>query len=227
MSDIEPTIRDAPEPTYKSVKRPPTETIARKLKRRGVGALSSTELLTVVLGGDYTRADELVRRFGLNSLADLTASEAPYAGSLMNRVYAVFELGRRVYSIDVKARPRITRPKDAYDAVTDIRSHRKEHLVGLYLDAQHGLIHRETITIGSLNTTRSSPREIFFPAIQHCAFGFILAHNHPSGGLDPSDEDIAFTRAVQRSGEVLGIELFDHVIVTPEGYTSLRERGIF
>jgi DNA repair protein RadC len=57
--------------------------------------------------------------------------------------------------------------------------------------------------------------------------GFILVHNHPSGSLDPSDEDVAFTRAVHRAGETVGIELYDHLIVTKSGFTSLRERGAF
>ena len=98
--------------------------------------------------------------------------------------------------------------------------------MGLYLDVQSRTIHRETITIGSLNTTRAHPREILRPAIEHLAVGLVLAHNHPSGSLEPSDEDIAFTEAVQRATVLMGIELFDHLIVTATGYTSLRERGV-
>jgi DNA repair protein RadC len=112
-----------------------------------------------------------------------------------------------------------------FKEVRHIGALRKEHLVGLYLDAQNGLLHSETISVGSLNTTRTHPREILYPAIVHLAFGFILAHNHPSGSLDPSDEDVAFSRAVQRAGELVGIELYDHLIVTATGFTSLRERG--
>ena len=97
--------------------------------------------------------------------------------------------------------------------------------MGLYLDAQNGLLHSETISVGSLNTTRTHPREILYPAIVHLAFGFFLAHNYSSGSLDPSDEDVAFIRAVQRAGELVGIELYDHLIVTATGFTSLRERG--
>ena len=109
----------------------------------------------------------------------------------------------------------------------DLAHAKKEHLLGLYLDAQNGLIHRETISVGSLNTTRTHPREILYPAIAHLALGFILVHNHPSGSLDPSDEDVAFTRAVHRAGETVGIELYDHLIVAKGGFTSLRERGAF
>jgi DNA repair protein RadC len=103
---------------------------------------------------------------------------------------------------------------------------RREHRVGLYLDAQNGLIRKETLSIGSLNTTRTHPREILFPAVRHLALGFILVHNHPSGCPDPSHEDVEFTQAVRRAGELLGIELYDHLIVAGDGYTSLRERGL-
>ena len=77
------------------------------------------------------------------------------------------------------------------------------------------------------STTRTHPREILYPAIVHGALGFILAHNHPSGSVEPSDEDVAFSRSVHRAGEVMGIELYDHVIVGASGFTSLRERGAF
>ena len=103
---------------------------------------------------------------------------------------------------------------------------KKEHLVGLYLDAQNVLVHQETISIGSLNTTRTHPREILHPAVVHLALGFILVHNHPSGCMDPSTEDVEFTHAIKQACELMGIELYDHVIVARGGYTSLRERGV-
>ena len=108
----------------------------------------------------------------------------------------------------------------------DLGGARKEHLVGLYLDAQNGLLKRETLSIGSLNTTRTHPREILYPAILHLALGFILIHNHPSGCLEPSEEDVEFTRSVRRAAEVMGIELYDHLVVASTRYTSLRERGL-
>ena len=80
--------------------------------------------------------------------------------------------------------------------------------------------------MGALNTTRTHPREILHPAVAHLAMGFILVHNHPSGCLEPSSEDVEFTRAVQRAGELMGIELYDHLIIAAGGYTSLRERGL-
>lgn len=141
------------------------------------------------------------------------------------RILACFELGQ-AYSARGAEPEKITRPVEAYRQVKSIGGQRTEHLVALYLNAQNFLLSKETISIGSLNTTRTHPREILWPAVTRLSFGFILAHNHPSGCLDPSDEDVAFSKAVQRAGELLGIELFDHLIVTRDGFTSLRERGV-
>ena len=201
-----------------------------RLRRLGVRALSSTDLLTLVIGSPTT-AQTLVRSHGLSGLAELPPNawrQQPGIGKATSvRLAAVFELGRRAYSTSAEAsRIRLTRPGEAFKEVRYLGALKKENLVGLYLDAQNGLLHTETISVGSLNTTRSHPREILYPAIVHLAFGFILAHNHPSGSLDPSDEDVAFSRSVQRAAEIVGIELYDHLIVTGTGFTSLRERGL-
>ena len=209
-----------------------------KLFARGPAALSHGELLTLVLGCGTARgsaarvASRLMRRHGLKALGVLKprewADERGVGPASAARLSAVFELGRRAYGKDSdEERPRVTRPREVFQQVRDLARARKEHLVGLYLDAQNGLLKRETISIGTLNTTRTHPREILFPAIVHLALGFILVHNHPSGCLEPSDEDVEFTQAVQRAGQLMGIELYDHIIVARGGYTSLRERGVF
>jgi DNA repair protein RadC len=94
------------------------------------------------------------------------------------------------------------------------------------LDPQNTVVGCEEVSKGSLNTTRTHPREIYKSALLANALGIILGHNHPSGCLEPSPEDVEFTQAVSRAGELIGVELYDHVIVTDEGYTSLRERGL-
>jgi DNA repair protein RadC len=203
-----------------------------RMQKRGVRVLTDTELLAVILGDSKRDPSErLIRRNGLRGLDGLTVKElqeSPGIGlSYAQRLVAVFELQRRIRSAEYRDRPRLVRPLDVFKLVSDIKHARREHLVGLYLDAQNTLVHRETISVGSLNTTRTHPREILYPAIEHTALGFILAHNHPSGSLDPSDEDIAFSRAVHRAGETVGIDLYDHLIVAASGYTSLRERGVF
>ena len=113
-----------------------------------------------------------------------------------------------------------------YDLVRDLKRARKEHLVALYLDAQNYLIKRETISVGSLNTTRTHPREILHPAILHSALAFLLVHNHPSGSLEPSRDDLDFTRSIARAAELIGIALTDHLIVSQKGFVSLKERGV-
>jgi DNA repair protein RadC len=209
-----------------------------KLLARGAGHLAHGELLALVLGSGTRRdpaarvAERLLRRHGLKGLAELEPgrlrSERGIGTASAARLSAAFELGRRAAARDARdERPRVSKPKDAFLQVRDLGRARKEHLVGIYLDAQNGVLKRETISVGSLNTTRTHPREILYPAIVHLALGFILAHNHPSGCLEPSDEDVEFTRAVHRAGELMGIELHDHLIVTRGGYTSLKERGIF
>jgi DNA repair protein RadC len=208
-----------------------------KALAKGTAALAQAELLALILGTGrkevsvFEAATGLLRRHTLKGLAALTPEdwmrEPGIGAALATRLAATFELGRRVAATDHDDRPRITRPKDAWRLTRDLARAKKEHLVGLYLDAQNGLIHRETISIGSLNTTRTHPREILYPAIAHLALGFILVHNHPSGSLDPSEEDVAFTRGVHRAAETIGIELYDHLVVAKGGFTSLRERGVF
>ena len=123
---------------------------------------------------------------------------------------------------------KVTRPAEVYEAVRSwYRGLDREALGILALDTQNAPIAWQLASLGSLNVTRTHPREIFKLLILVGAAGFVCVHNHPSGSLEPSDEDVAFTRAVHRAGETVGIELYDHLIVTRKGFTSLRERGAF
>jgi len=103
---------------------------------------------------------------------------------------------------------------------------RTERLVLICLDAQDDVLDRQTVTVGELNTVRTHPREIFRPAILAGALGIILVHNHPSGCLEPSTEDVEFTKTVKRAGELIGVRLYDHVIVAGNAGVSMRERGL-
>jgi DNA repair protein RadC len=208
-----------------------------KLFARGLAALTNAELLALVLGSGCRAqpaartAERLLRRHGLSALSQLDVRSLQgrrgVGPATAARIAAVFELGRRALrGTGEEERPRVCRPREAYEQVRFLARAKKEQLVGLYLDAQNGLIHRETLSMGTLNTTRTHPREILFPAIAHLALGFILAHNHPSGCLEPSREDVDFTRSVRRAAELMGIELYDHLIVSRGGFTSLRERGV-
>ncbi len=208
-----------------------------RLFAKGAAALSHGELLSLVLGAGRALepacriAGRLMRRHGLAGLGGLSPdawrSEKGVGRASAARLCAVFELGRRAYGQDaIRERPCLSGPRQAFQQVRHLGRAKKEHLVGLYLDSQNVLLQQETISIGSLNTTRTHPREILYPAVLHLALGFILAHNHPSGCLEPSAEDLEFTRAIRRAGEMIGIELYDHLIVAGDGYTSFREHGL-
>lgn len=229
--DVERASDSSPpeHPTYEQTLDDGPGNWQKKLRVRGPKSLSDSELLAAIVGNMKT-ASRLVRRYGLSGMAELPATTW-YSGEKLSRGSAarlcvVYELARRTYGEVQRERTRLIRPQDVYRQVKYVASLKKEHLVGLYLDAQNGLLHEETISVGSLNTTRTHPREILHPAIQHLALGFILAHNHPSGSLEPSREDLEFTHAIQRAGELMGIELYDHLIVTSGGFCSLRERGL-
>ncbi len=206
-----------------------------KLARFGARALGNGELLAILLGsGTRSKnvlklARELVARHGAARLAGFSRQEwvgQPGIGDAKAcRMVAAFELGRRLL-LPAVDEPHVGSPAEAYALVRDLRVARKEHLVALYLDSQNRLLRRETVSIGSLNTTRTHPREVLQPAVVHSALAFILVHNHPSGSLDPSQDDVAFTRAMSRAGELMGINLYDHLIVSRRGYVSLKERGL-
>ena len=207
-----------------------------KLQKHGERALSNSELMAIALGSGTRQrnvvkiADALVRKYGFDALANLPLDEwrANTGIGLVKacQLKAAFELGRRAFAPKDDDRPSLSSPKQAWSQVKDLGRARKEHLVALYLDAQNHLIGRETISIGSLNTTRTHPREILQPAIACSALNFILAHNHPSGSLTPSQDDVDFTRAIQRASEIIGIGLYDHIIVSSKGFVSLKEKGL-
>lgn len=214
---------------------PPAARPREKLLARGARALTHAELLALLLGSGTRQehvvamATRLLRHHPLDGLAGLeTAHLLAQAGigpARAARVLAGLELGRRATTA-VEDPVQVSAPGAAWQQVRDLGLSRREHLVGLYLDGRNRLLARETLSVGSLNTTRTHPREILEPALRHLALGFILAHNHPGGSAEPSPEDLAFTRGIGRAALVLDIGFYDHLVITRRGYTSLRERGL-
>jgi DNA repair protein RadC len=98
--------------------------------------------------------------------------------------------------------------------------------MAIYLNARNALISRETISIGSLNASLVHPREVFFPAVRNLAANIILAHNHPSGDVTPSREDVELTRRLVKAGELMGIEVLDHLVVAGRRFVSLKSKGL-
>ena len=117
--------------------------------------------------------------------------------------------------------PHIETTAGAVEQLQDIKAQRKEHFVGLYLNARHELIHKEIVSIGTVNASIVHPRDVFAPAIMHNATAVIVAHNHPSGDATPSAEDREVTQRLKHAGRLLGISVLVHIIITPYGYATL------
>ncbi len=140
-------------------------------------------------------------------------------------VFYVAEITKRRY------RGRAPKPVRGPDDVValigkKLRGETREHFLALLLNARHECVAVETVSIGSLNASIVHPREVFRPAVLAAAASIIVAHNHPSGDPQPSEEDIAITRRLVQVGELLGIGVLDHIIIATRGVVSLRERGL-
>lgn len=120
----------------------------------------------------------------------------------------------------------IRTPKDVFDFLEpELRYQTKEHFICLFLNTKNRLICKETVSIGSLNAAIVHPREIFRAAIKRCSASLICAHNHPSGDATPSTEDLILTKRLREAGEIIGIEVLDHVIIGGNRFYSLKENG--
>lgn len=138
---------------------------------------------------------------------------------------AAAELTRRSDQRLAANLPTIQSVSEAAAQAVEIRDKKKEYLLAFFLNARHQLIARETISIGTLTASLAHPREIFAPAIGKAAAGVILVHNHPSGDPAPSDEDVRLTKRIAQAGQIMGIELLDHLIVAQNGCYSFKTAG--
>lgn len=181
-----------------------------KLTRRGAEALTDSELVSVILNIKFAAAESFVK----DGNAPATC-----------RMGALEEFARRRRAFD--PRPVIDGARAAAGAFpADARVARKEHFIVLCLNARRQLLKTEVVSVGTLSASLVHPREVFGPAISAGAAAVVAMHNHPSGDPSPSAEDREATRRLQRAGELLGIPLADHVIVSESSFFSFRESGI-
>jgi DNA repair protein RadC len=138
-------------------------------------------------------------------------------------IASAIELGRRFYSLKDR---RITSPKDVYPLISHFADRKQEHFLCISLNGAHEVIFTRQITSGLVNKTVVHPREIFADPITDRACAIIVAHNHPSGNLEPSKEDVEITKRLRESGDVLGIPLLDHIVFSLSGYYSFVEHGV-
>lgn len=211
---------------------PPTEKPREKLLAQGPRALSPVELLAVILNTGTIKEDVLamtsrvMKEYGEKSILQARdpislSQDLDIPPGKAAQIVAVGELGRRFFHKNGAAAPIIRTAEDVFDYTKDMRNLTKEHLRGLYLNAHYKLIHDETISIGTVDTNLVHPREVFKPALEYAAAGLILVHNHPSCSTEPSDADKAVTEQLIAAGQLLNIQLIDHVIVTCESFASV------
>ena len=202
-----------------------------KLLAKGEGALSDAELLAVLLGSG-------TKQFSVLDLSDkiLTALNgelvAADAKTLLEvngvgrakacQVIAAMELGRRHLS---RGRAAIRDAEDALPYLAGIRNERQEHFICLSLNGANEVLATRVVTVGLLDSNQVHPREVFAEPITDRAASIVCAHNHPSGTLEASPEDLAITKRLVKAGEVLGIRVLDHLIVTETGLLSLKHEG--
>lgn len=130
-------------------------------------------------------------------------------------------------TIPTQDKPIIRSPKDAFDLFEpDLRHLTKEHFTCLFLNTKNRVIFKEIISIGSLNAAIVHPREVFRAALKRCSASILCSHNHPSGDSTPSPEDIELTKRLVSAGEIIGIEVLDHIIIGGSSYVSLKEQGL-
>jgi DNA repair protein RadC len=204
-----------------------------KIAHKGAQALTDAELIEAIIGrgmpGRDVRAiahdiDRLIRdparQIRYEDLLEVDGAGPTKAAQIM----ACLELGRRRYGPSDAVK--VHKPEDVLPLVGPYREKPQEHFICISLSGAGEVIRSRVVTIGILNHSLVHPREVFAGAITDRAASVICVHNHPSGSLDASPQDIAITRQLQEAGTLLGIQLLDHVIITRTGFSSLKERGL-
>lgn len=203
-----------------------------KLEKYGPKKLKDHELLAILLGSGIkgknvlSLANSILKKtntVGIDKLTLQQIRQIKGVGSAKAaQILAMIELGKRLTS----TKPDILTPTDIYNLCADFKDSKKEHLVAFYLDTQSRLIERQIISIGTLNANLIHPREIFEPAISLHSASIIIAHNHPTGNLEPSREDREITNRLMMAGRLLGVPLDDHLVVTTSGIASFKKLGL-
>lgn len=200
---------------------------ATRLCEVGPEAVRDDELLSVVLG-DEERARLVLGKHALEHLVDmgtrqLRASGFPEAAA--RKTAACFELARRGLGKGTGILPPISCPSDALPYFAEFRGRQREHFVSLLLNARNQVIRTEVVSVGSLSASLVHPRELFAPAIEAHAAAVLVGHNHPSGDPTPSKDDVDLTRRLSDAGQLLGIQVLDHLVICEGDFVSLKEEG--
>jgi DNA repair protein RadC len=217
---------------------PATERPRERLAQRGVGGLTTAELIALVWGsGTRGRsavdlaADALERHDGLTGLARATELELaaiPGVGAVKGgQIVAAFELGRRLLADWPSARWTIRGPTDVADRlILQMGRLEREELRVVMLDTKNHVLRVATVYQGNVSSSLVRVGELFRDAVRLNASGVILVHNHPSGDPTPSPDDLHLTAEALAAGRLLDIQLLDHLVIGHDAYISLRDRGV-
>ena len=223
-------------PTIKEL--PSRERPRERLLEYGAGALSTAELLAIILRTG-TRDENVIllshrilARFG--NLAGMVQastaemiSEHGLGPAKVAQLKAALELGRRMLVESPEERPQIRSPADAANLVmTEMGLLEQEQLRVMLLDTKNRVLTTKTVYQGSLNTSLIRVGELFRDAIRANCASLIVLHNHPSGDPAPSPEDVAVTRQIVDAGKLLDVEVLDHLVIGRQRFVSLKERGL-
>lgn len=202
----------------------------------GIAAASPLDLLAVGLSRreedvSEESASEVLRRLGnISRLPEMTPEilrdQAGLTTFEATRAQALIELGRRTSGAGKGMRTVIESPADVAAMFDHLRHEKREHFVAVYLDAKAFVLRAVTIHIGTVTSSLVGPREVFREAVREGAVSLVVAHNHPSGDPTPSPEDIEVTKCLKSVGDMLDIQLLDHVILGDRRHVSLREMGV-
>jgi len=200
-----------------------------KLLEKGVEALKDYELVAILLGSgvkgkDVIKLSREIVKFLKQNFDSIDLEKLLQIHGLgiakASQIVSAIELSKRYL---LKQHKTITSAKDVYEELKEYYNKKQEYFLCFYLDGANRICQKRVITIGTLNQSLVHPREVFAPAIENRCASIIVAHNHPSGNLSPSSEDLSITHKLQQSGKILGIELLDHIIFTKDGFISLKE----
>lgn len=214
---------------------PKSDRPRERLKRLGPSALRSDELLAILLQsgskkGVLQLSKELIEVFGIEGLALASVEELQEISGIgpakALKIKAAFELSSRS-EVPMEERKLIRSSEAAFFAARPfIKNEAREKFLALLLDVKSRLIAVEVVSVGILTATLVHPREVFFPAIKRKAHSMIVVHNHPSGHVNPSEEDISITKQLIEASGIMSIPLLDHLIISQEKYYSFRDSGL-
>jgi DNA repair protein RadC len=225
-------------PYYRIRELPASERPRERLRHAGASSLSNSELLAIILrigvGGESVV--DLARRLlvsygGLGGLARASFGQLEGERGLgvakTAQLQAAFELGRRLLVSSPEERPQIASPADAANLLMpEMDLLEQETLRTLLLDTKHHVLASPTVYVGNVNTSVIRVAELFREAVRLNCVAMIVAHNHPSGDPTPSPDDVRVTEQIVKAGQLLDIDVLDHLIIGHQRYVSMNERGL-